>query len=188
GGEDRRGGAGAGAVRGAHQARGDIPGAGIAAPGVGLELFAADAAGADHGLASVPAVAGVVDQLGRLLDDRYLLDPAARPGGVAVVGVADTGDVEVSGGGVVMSAGFLRSGLPPGGTGPLPRICGCQPPPGMAAPATAGRDERQGYAREQGNRNHEEYDDYDRARPVHGIGPPSTIWRAVAGSGGLAVG
>jgi hypothetical protein len=176
------------AVRGAHQARGDIPRAGIAAPGVGLELLAADAAGADHGLAPVPAVAGVVDQLGRLLDDRHLLDPAARPGGVVVVGVVDAGDVEVSGEGVVVSAGFLRPGLPPGGTGPLPRICGCQPPPGMAAPGTAGRDERQGHAREQGNRNHDGYDDNDQARPVHDIGPPSRIWRVVAGPGGLAVG
>ena len=67
------------AVPSAHQAS-DIPRAGIAAPGVGLELLAADAAGADHGLDPVPAVAGVVDPLGRLLDDRHLLDPAARLG------------------------------------------------------------------------------------------------------------
>jgi hypothetical protein len=158
------------------------------APGIGLELFTADAAGADHGLASVPAVAGVVDQLGRLLDDRHLLDPAARPGGVVVVGVADAGDVEVSGGGGVISAGFLRPGLPPGVAGPLPRICGCQPPPGMAARGTAGRDERQGHARDHGNRNHDGYDDLDQARPVHDVGPLSRIWRVVAGPGGSAVG
>ncbi len=42
-----------------------------------LELLAADAAGADDGLAPVPAVAAVVDQRGRLLDDRNFLDPAA---------------------------------------------------------------------------------------------------------------
>ena len=98
------------------------------APRVGLELFAADAAGADNGLAPVPAVAGVVDQLGRLLDDRHLLDPAARPGRVAVVADAGAGDVQVSGGGGVISAGFAA--------GPSARrrrsaslICACQRPP-----------------------------------------------------------
>ena len=95
----------AAAVRRAHHASGDIPWALIVAPGVGLELFAADAAGADHGLAPVPAVAGVVDQLGRLLDDRHLLDPAASLGRVAVVGDAGAGDVQVSGGGGVIKAG-----------------------------------------------------------------------------------
>ena len=81
----------------------------IAAPGVGLELFAADAAGADDGLAPVPAVAGVVDPLCRLLDDRHLLDPAACLGRVAAVADAGAGDVQVSGGGGVISAG-LRGG------------------------------------------------------------------------------
>src|ERR1044071_5039199 len=47
-------------------------------PGIGLELLAADASRADHGPAPTPAVAGVVDQLCCLLDDRHLLDPAAR--------------------------------------------------------------------------------------------------------------
>src|SRR5690348_10156785 len=36
---------------------------------IGLELFAADAARADNGLAPVPAVTGVVDPVGRLPDD-----------------------------------------------------------------------------------------------------------------------
>jgi hypothetical protein len=84
----------AASVRSAHQASGDIPRAVIVAPGVGLELFAADAAGADNGLVTVPAVAGVVDQLCRLLDDRHLLYPAARLGQVAVVATdAGAGDV-----------------------------------------------------------------------------------------------
>ena len=85
----------------------------IVAPGVGLELFAADAAGADNGRAPVPAVAGVVDQLGRLLDDRHLLDPAAGPGRVAVAGVADAGDIQVPGGGGVSSAGFRGRAVRP---------------------------------------------------------------------------
>lgn len=82
----------AAAVPGAHQASGDIPRALIAAPGVGLELLAADAAGADNGFMPVPAVAGVVDQRCRLLDDWHLLDPAAGPGRVAVVAGAGAGD------------------------------------------------------------------------------------------------
>src|SRR5438034_7585319 len=81
----------AAAVRSAHQASGHIPRAVIVAPGVGLEFVAADAAGADHGLASVPAVAGVVDAFCRLLDDRHLLDPAAQLGRGAVVADAGTG-------------------------------------------------------------------------------------------------
>ena len=96
----------AAAVRSVHQASGDIPRAVIVAPGVGLELFAADAAGADNGLAPVPAVAGVVDPLCRLLDDRHLLDPAARLGRVAVVADADAGNVQVFGGGSVITVGF----------------------------------------------------------------------------------
>ena len=98
----------------------------IAAPGVGLELFAADAAGADDGLAPVPAVAGVVDPLCRLLDDRHLLDPAACLGRGAAAADAGAGDVQVSGGGGVIGAGLARPGLPPGGAGPLARICACQ--------------------------------------------------------------
>ena len=81
----------------------------IAAPGVGLELLAADAAGADDGLAPVPAVAGVVDQLCRLLDDRHLLDPAACRGRGAAGADAGAGDVQVSGGG---GAGPLGASAP----------------------------------------------------------------------------
>ena len=147
----------AAAVRSAHQASGHIPRAVIVAPGVGLEFVAADAAGADHGLASVPAVAGVVDAFCRLLDDRHLLDPAAQLGRGAVVADAGTGNVQVSGGG------------------------------GVAAPGTAARDERQGYAREQGNQGHGGREDNDQARRVHGSGPPSRICRALAGPGGSAL-
>src|SRR6266496_2374933 len=110
----------AAAVRSAYQANGHIPRAVIVAPGVGLEFVAADAAGADHGLASVPAVAGVVDAFCRLLDDRHLLDPAARLGRGAVVADAGTGNVQVSGGGSARRAGFVWPCLP-SGAGPLPR-------------------------------------------------------------------
>lgn len=155
-------------VRSAHQADGDIPRAVIVAPGVSLELFAADAAGADNGLAPVPAVAGVVDQLCRPLDDRHLLDPAAALGRVGVARVASAGDVQVSGGGGVISAGFRRPGLPPAG------------PPG--------RYERHSYASEQGNHGRDGHDNNDQARPVHDIGPLSRLGRAAAGLGGSALG
>ena len=84
----------------------------IAAPGVGLELLAADAAGADNGLAPVPAVAGVVDPLGCLLDDRHLLDPAACLGRVAAGADAGAGDVQVSGGGGAAAPGWAQLRLP----------------------------------------------------------------------------
>ena len=168
----------AAAVRSAHQASGNISRAVIVAPGVGLELFAADAAGADNGLAPVPAVAGVVDPLCRLLDDRDLLNPAARLGRVAVVADADAGNIQVFDGGRVITAGSRRPGLPPGGPDPLRPIWPCQPPPRVAAPGPAASDERQGYPREQGNQNHDGHNDNDQARPVHRIGPPSRICRA----------
>src|SRR6185312_5395593 len=79
---------------------------------VGLERLAADAAGADDGLAPVPAVAGVVDPPGRLPGDRHRLDPAAGLGRVTVIADAGAGDVQVLDGGRVTSAGFLRPGPP----------------------------------------------------------------------------
>ena len=178
----------AAAVRSAHQARGDIPRAVIVAPGVGLELFAADAAGADNGLASVPAVAGVVDQLCRLLDDRHLLDPAARLGRSSRCGgCGRRGRTGIRRGrrherGVSAAGPSARRHRSASAHLRMPAAAGA------AAPGTAGRDERQGYAREQGNQGHDGHDDNDQARPVHGIGPPSRIWRAVAGPGGSALG
>jgi carbamate kinase len=74
---------------------------------VGLELLAADAARTDDRLAPVPAVAGVVDQLRRLPDDRHRLHPAARPGRVA----ADAGHVQVFGG-----SGPVHDAWPPSGS------------------------------------------------------------------------
>jgi CubicO group peptidase (beta-lactamase class C family) len=47
------------AARSVHRASGDIPRAGSAAPGIGLELLAADAAGADHGFDPVCAEGGL---------------------------------------------------------------------------------------------------------------------------------
>src|SRR6185437_14162752 len=88
-----------------------------APPGVGLELLAADATGADHGLAPVPAVAGVVDQLRRLPDDRHLLHPAARLGRAALIADADAGNVQVLDGGVHQASSPNRPSGPRGPRG-----------------------------------------------------------------------
>src|SRR5215467_694969 len=93
----------------------ELPASRSAALGAGLELFAADAAGTDHGLGSVPSVAGVVDPPCRLLDNWHLLYPAARLGQVVGVGGADAGNIQVSDGGGVVTAGFRHPGLPPSG-------------------------------------------------------------------------
>ena len=148
----------------------------IVAPGVGLELFAADAAGADHGLDPVPAVAGVVDQLGRLPDDRHLLDPAVGPGRVAVVAARSQGTYRYPAGAASSAPGFGGRAVRP--AAPIRFSSSALPlPPRVAAPGPAGSDERQGHAREQGNQGHDGHDGNDQARPVHGTGPPSRIWR-----------
>ena len=98
----------------------------VTAPGVGLELLAADPAGADNGIVSVPAVAGVVDPPCRLLDRPAPLNPAARLGRVAVVADAGAGNVQEFEGGGVISGGIRRTGLRPGGADPRRHSCACQ--------------------------------------------------------------
>ena len=133
--------------------------------------LAADAAGADNGLAPAPAVAGVVDQLCRLPDDRHLLDPAPRLGRGPAAAHAGTGNVQVFGRVGVMSARSLRP-VPPSGGDPHERIRAGQPLPCVAATGTAARDAGQGYARAQDDQGEGGHDGNEQTRAVHDSGAP----------------